>query len=351
MFTAQGPTLRELAVQALSSIEHGYDLLAPKFDHTPFRTPDSILDAVVSALDRIGPFDHGLDLCCGTGAGMQVLRELCRGSVTGVDISAGMLAVGRERAGAARAEEYAGAEGESEGAGHARSAGQEWVAGAGGQGGARVQGHGSSGGQVPDGRGVSPGTQGQASPGAQGHASPGATGQVNPGVRGHVSAGGRQHASLGERGRARPDRAPDVMWVRGDARALPFAPVFDLVVSFGAFGHFLPRELPGLFTQVHSVLRPGGRFAFPIVAPPRPSSPWYWALLGFDAAMRVRNAVWRPPFVMYYRAFRLDEVRRELARAGFAVELQPLSEFGTRPDGSPRCRMVVATRESTPTPA
>lgn len=99
MFTPQGPTLRELAAQALSSVEHGYDLLAPKFDHTPFRTPDAILDAVARALGPIGPFDHGLDLCCGTGAGMEVLSGLCRGRVTGVDISAGMLAVGRERTG------------------------------------------------------------------------------------------------------------------------------------------------------------------------------------------------------------------------------------------------------------
>jgi hypothetical protein len=39
MFSPQGPSLRELAMQALSSVEGGYDLLAPKFDHTPFRTP------------------------------------------------------------------------------------------------------------------------------------------------------------------------------------------------------------------------------------------------------------------------------------------------------------------------
>ncbi|MFD2686484.1 class I SAM-dependent methyltransferase [Streptomyces phyllanthi] len=245
MFTSQGPSLRELAVQALSSVERGYDLLAPKFDHTPFRTPAPVLEAVERALCATGPFDHGLDLCCGTGAGMDVLRAVCRESVTGVDISAGMLAVGRERA-----------------PGEPRLAG------------------------------------------------------------------------------------PRVGWVRGDARALPFGPVFDLVVSFGAFGHFLPRELPGLFAQVHSVLRPGGRFAFPLPAPAPPSSPWYWALLGFDAAMRVRNAVWRPPFVMYYRAFRLGDVRRELVRAGFDVDLYPLSEFGRRPDGSPRCRMLVATRRA-----
>lgn len=98
MFTPQGPTFRELAVQALSSVEHGYDLLAPKFDHTPFRTPDSVLRSVERALRRIGPFESGLDLCCGTGAGMDVLRSVCREQVTGVDISTGMLAVARERA-------------------------------------------------------------------------------------------------------------------------------------------------------------------------------------------------------------------------------------------------------------
>ncbi|MBB6421197.1 class I SAM-dependent methyltransferase [Streptomyces sp. AK010] len=237
MFSPEGPSLRELAVQALSSVERGYDLLAPKFDHTPFRTPDAVLDAVGSALRRTGPFDAGLDLCCGTGAGVEVLERVCRERVTGVDFSAGMLDVARERV--------------------------------------RVRG-------------------------------------------------------------------PQVSWVRADARALPFAPAFDLVVSFGAFGHFLPRELPGLFAQVRSVLRPGGCFAFPLLAPPRPGSLGYWTLLGFDTVMRVRNALWRPEFVMYYRAFRLGDVRRELEAAGFGVELQPLPEFGRRPDGSPRVRLVMA---------
>lgn len=262
MFTPQGPSLRELAVQALSSVERGYDLLAPKFDETPFRTPDSILEAVETALSPLGPFAHGLDLCCGTGAGMEVLREVCRESVTGVDISAGMLAVGRRRLG------------------------------------------------VADRRGVSAWAERPGGPGE------------DPG-----------------------SDAPRVSWVRADALALPFAPVFDLAVSFGAFGHFLPRQLPGLFSEVRSVLRPGGRFAFPLPAPAPPRSPWYWAALSFDAAMRVRNALWRPPFVMYYRPFRLGVVREELERAGFEVELYALPEFGRRADGSPRCRMVVATRK------
>ena len=46
---------------------------------------------MASALVPLGPFDDGLDLCCGTGAGLTVLEQVCRGSVTGVDISAGML--------------------------------------------------------------------------------------------------------------------------------------------------------------------------------------------------------------------------------------------------------------------
>ncbi|MFG3100971.1 class I SAM-dependent DNA methyltransferase [Streptomyces sp. NPDC048182] len=246
MFSPGGPTLRELAVQALSSVERGYDLLAPKFDRTPYRTPAPVLDAVADALAPLGPFGTGLDLCCGTGAGLDVLARLCRDRVTGVDFSAGMLAVADRRA----------------------------------------------------------------APGA-----------------------------------------PAASLVRADARALPFRPAFDLAVSFGAFGHFLPRELPGLFAGVHAVLRPGGCFAFPVAAPPRPGSPGYWTLLGFDAAMRVRNAVWRPPFVMYYRTFRLGEVGRELARAGFRTELRPLPSFGRRADGSPRVRLVTAWRTGAAQPA
>jgi hypothetical protein len=76
MFSPEGPSLRELAMQALSSVEKGYDLLAPKFDHTPFRTPAGVLDATAGALRPLGPFGRGLDLCTGTGAGVRVLRSL-----------------------------------------------------------------------------------------------------------------------------------------------------------------------------------------------------------------------------------------------------------------------------------
>ncbi|WP_190078945.1 class I SAM-dependent methyltransferase [Streptomyces longisporoflavus] len=241
MFTSQGPTLRELAVQALSSVEDGYDLLAPKFDHTPFRTPDRILHAVADGLRGLGPFDAGLDVCCGTGAGVETLLPLCRQRVTGVDFSAGMLARARD--------------------------------------------------------------------------------------------------SVGPR-----EGGPAVEWVRADARALPFADSFDLAVSFGAFGHFLPAERPRLFAEVHRALRPGGVFAFPVGAPQPMTSPLYWALLGFDGVMRVRNLLWRPSFVMYYRTFPLRGVLRDLRRVGFTTRLRPLEEFGRRADGSPNWCLVEARK-------
>ncbi|MFJ4861488.1 class I SAM-dependent methyltransferase [Streptomyces sp. NPDC088748] len=242
MFSSLGPSVRELAVQGLSSVERGYDLLAPKFDHTPFRTPDRMLDAVEETLAQVeGGFDAGLDVCCGTGAGIDMLRRLCRGRVTGVDLSAGMLAQAERRYGA-------------------------------------------------------------------------------------------------DAGR--------VDFVRADARALPpdLDGAYDLAVSFGAFGHFLPSERPALFAGVRAGLREGGVFAFPIGAPlPLGSSLW-WATTGFDAAMRVRNAVWRPPFVMYYRTFPLGGVRTDLRAAGFTVETLPLEHFGRQPDGAPRWRLVLARR-------
>jgi Methyltransferase domain len=141
-----------------------------------------------------------------------------------------------------------------------------------------------------------------------------------------------------------PGGLPEVQWVRADARELPFDEVFDLATSFGAFGHFLPGERPAVFAGVRAALRPGGLFAFPLPAPPPVGSLPYWAMWGFDAAMRVRNAVWRPPFVMYYRTFGLPDVLHELADVGFAVELRAAESFGRRPDGSPRCVTVVARK-------
>ncbi|WP_433832158.1 class I SAM-dependent methyltransferase [Actinoplanes sp. CA-015351] len=227
MFSPRGPSLRELCVQALSSVERGYDLLAPKFDHTPFRTPSSLLDATATYVSGLGPFGKGLDVCCGTGAGLSVLRDLCPDGITGVDFSAGMLA----------------------------QAGQA---------------------------------------------------------------------------------CPEATLVRADARDLPFDGEFDLAVSFGALGHFLPSERPALFAGVHRALRPGGVFALPLGEAPPVTSPWHWATLGFDTAMRLRNAVIRPPFVMYYRTTPVAAVQRDLTAAGFTVTVAVLPE--------PRCRLLIARK-------
>src|ERR1700759_4904077 len=226
MFSPQGPSWRELTMQALSSVEGGYDRLAPKFDHTPFRTSDRILDATADALRPLGPFGRGVDVCCGTGAGLPVRAAVCHGPLTGVDFSAGMLTRAR-----------------------------------------------------------------------------------------------RAH--------------PDAEWVRADARGLPFAGALDLAGSFSAPGPLRPAAPsaaacrcgapapprppapPAVFTGVHRALRPGGLFAFPLPGPPPLTSGSYWALAGFDLAMRVRNAVWRPPFVMYYRTCTLSAVRADLTGARF----------------------------------
>jgi ubiquinone/menaquinone biosynthesis C-methylase UbiE len=239
VFSPQGPSLRELCIQALSSVERGYDLLAPKFDHTPFRTPDSILGATADTLSELGPFNQGLDVGCGTGAGMRVLKRLCQGRITGVDFSAGMLAQAR---------------------------------------------------------------------GAH----------------------------------------PEATWVRADARTLTYTEDFDLAVTFGALGHFLPTERPTLFEGVYRALRPGGLFTFPIGAPPPLTSLSNWTTLGFDLAMRVRNAVWRPPFVMYYRTSPLPALRDDLTAAGFTVQAVALTALGRYRDGGPRCQLILARKPTGP---
>lgn len=103
MFAKDGPTLFELIHQALSSTQRGYDLLAPKFDASPFRTPDELLDFAMRA---IGTADAALDVCCGTGAAIQFLRPICRQKIVGIDFSPGMLEQAKQKlkhaAGAAR---------------------------------------------------------------------------------------------------------------------------------------------------------------------------------------------------------------------------------------------------------
>ncbi len=97
MFHPDGPSLAELLRQALTTTERGYDLLAPKFDHTPFRTPEPILEGAARLVGGPRSIRSALDVCCGTGAGLRHLRPLCTERVVGLDFSAGMLAEARKK--------------------------------------------------------------------------------------------------------------------------------------------------------------------------------------------------------------------------------------------------------------
>lgn len=213
MFQPGGPTFFELAQQALSSTQKGYDLLAPKFDKTPFRTPDEILGPLA---EWIGPFDRGVDLCCGTGAGMAALRPFAREGIAGVDVSEGMLAV----------------------------------------------------------------------------------------------ASGNVQAAEGE-GSVQLIRQDVLTWDGGES--------FDLAVSFGAFGHILRQDEDRFIDRVWQALRPGGRFVFVTGRNPGPGHPVWWAAQGFNAAIRARNLLIRPPFHMYYLTFLWPEVGDQLRQRGFEV--------------------------------
>ncbi len=96
MFHPRGPTFFELAQQALSSTTRGYDLLAPKFDYTPFRTPDVVVQPAIERLVRSQAIDSAIDVCCGTGAGLQHLRPYVKQRLTGIDLSRGMLDVAEQ---------------------------------------------------------------------------------------------------------------------------------------------------------------------------------------------------------------------------------------------------------------
>ncbi len=80
--------------QALSSTERGYDLLAPKFEQTPFCTPGTVIER---CLHDLAPVESALDLCCGTGAGLLGLLPLVQNRLVGVDFSEGMLHVANEK--------------------------------------------------------------------------------------------------------------------------------------------------------------------------------------------------------------------------------------------------------------
>ena len=95
MFSEKGPGFFELLRQVLSSTERGYDLLASKFEYTPFRTPDAILETAAGQIKD--PVDRIIDFCCGTGAAMRSFHSLCRMRLVGIDMSQGMLEEAKKR--------------------------------------------------------------------------------------------------------------------------------------------------------------------------------------------------------------------------------------------------------------
>ena len=199
----------ELTRQALSSTERGYDLIAPKFELTPFRTPDAIVQEIAR---RIGTVDAALDVCCGTGAALGALCSQRIERIVGIDSSAGMLEVARQRVGG----------------------------------------------------------------------------------------------------------DPRVELVRGDALDMPFHEEFDAAVSVGAFGHIEVKDEPRFAQSIHRALKPGGRFVFATSTMPAWWTPTRAIAEGFNAVMRVRNFVLKPPFIMYYLTFLWPEVRGRLLAAGFS---------------------------------
>jgi ubiquinone/menaquinone biosynthesis C-methylase UbiE len=116
--------------------------------------------------------------------------------------------------------------------------------------------------------------------------------------------------------------------VRANALALPFGAEFDIVVCFGALGHILQQDEPQLVGQIARVLKPGGRFVFVSTYLPSVWSWSYWLARTFNGAMRLRNLLWSPPFIMYYLTFLLPEAQLVLEREGLTVEVRELARDG-----------------------
>ena len=106
---------------------------------------------------------------------------------------------------------------------------------------------------------------------------------------------------------------------QANALKIDFKDRFDLVVSFGAFGHILEREEVVFLQNIFEGLRSGGKFCFITTR----TLPWYsmshFLQRVFNGIMHVRNLVIRPKFIMYYLTFRLPAIKEKLEQVGFSV--------------------------------
>ncbi len=236
MFHPEGPTFFELARQALSSTQRGYDLLSDKFDRTPFRTPRHVLKAVAGVLKPLAPFGDCLDVCCGTGAATEMLLPFCNGKIVGVDFSRGMLDRAKKNL-----------------------------------------------------QGV---------------------------------------------------ESPELEFHHHNVLHMPYRERFDLAVSFSAFGHILPGQQSDFVDAVSRALKPGGYFMFATHVMPRVWSRDYLFSRSFNAAMRVRNLLIRPPFIMYYLTFLWPHIAPLLERHGLEI-VEPAADRQFEPGEL----VVVVTRK------
>ena len=223
MFHKNGPTLFELARQALSDTTTGYDLLAPKFEFTPFRTPDELLIPLANAVGSGNPAS-ALDLACGNGAISRALMPHVSDRIVGIDISEGMLVEARR-----------------------------------------------------------------------------------------LMEKTKSSQSL--------TNSPEVCFERQDLFTMVYDGEFDVVCTAGAFGHILPYQQDEFVTRVRRALRPGGRFLFITARMPSMAHPAWWAARGFNAVMHARNAVKKPPFIMFYLTFTVERASEVLWRHGFDVHI------------------------------
>lgn len=118
-------------------------------------------------------------------------------------------------------------------------------------------------------------------------------------------------------------------FVRADARQLPFAEQFDVVVSFNAL-HWVPEQQHAL-AQIAAVLRPEGRALIQVVcAGQRPSVEMVAMELTRSNRWASRFAGFRPPFV-HVDAAHYEEL---VTAAGLALERLLVTEqhwdFGSR---------------------
>ena len=129
--------------------------------------------------------------------------------------------------------------------------------------------------------------------------------------------------------------------LQGDALQTPFeSGSFGLITCFGAFGHILQEDEPRFCREVARLLEPGGRFVFITTERPPVWAPELWVARGFNAVMRVRNALIKPEFIMYYLTFLLPGARWLCEGVGLDVEVKS----GLFPRPFKAAKLVIATK-------